>query len=88
MASTPRTPTRMLGAPALGPERLTFHVGGLTCASDAVRLEREVRGGMGVLDVMVNPITEIVYVTVDPARTTPEAVRRHIDATSYGPATR
>jgi Cu+-exporting ATPase len=75
-----------LAEPAMA--HVTVSVGGLTCASDAVRLERHIRRSQGVIDVVVNPITDRAYITIDRTRTTPEAIRRWVDASVYGPATR
>lgn len=92
MATTKRAPQRraqdaLTRDPALesGIARITVHVGGLTCASDAARLEHLIQPIPGVVAVVVNPITEIAYVTLAPTCTTPESIRRHIDATVYGP---
>lgn len=93
MMDARRSPFERLHLPAAGAggstpagQRLTFRVGGLTCAADATHLEHDLRREPGVLEVVVNPITETTYITIDPIRTTPEAIRRRIDATPYGPA--
>lgn len=69
------------------PIRAIFHIGGLTCASDALQIERRIQNDRGVIAVTVNPIVDYVYVTIDPRQTTPETVRARIEATGYGPVT-
>jgi copper chaperone CopZ len=81
-------PTANAVTASLAAERLVITVGGLTCASDAVRLEAAIRREPGVVDVVVNPITQTAYVTIDRGRATPEAIRCRIDASPYGPAAR
>jgi hypothetical protein len=82
-----RAPARA-AAPAPVQQLVKVHIGGLTCASDGVRLEHLIRDNIGVIDVFVNPITEIAYITIDSTLATPELIRRWIDATVYGPVTR
>lgn len=67
--------------------RAIFHIDGLTCASDALQVERRIQNDRGVIAVRVNPIVDYVYVTIDPRLTTPETVRARIEATGYGPVT-
>lgn len=75
------------GRPTSSLAHVTVSVGGLTCASDAVRLEHHIRRSQGVIDVVVNPITERAYITIDRTLTTPGTIRRWIDTSVYGPAT-
>ncbi len=51
-----------------------------SCGSGAV--ERALLDAPGVVDVYVNPATELAYVTCDPARTEPAELTRRI--TSVG----
>ncbi len=64
-----------------------FHLDGLTCASDAVRVERGMAGLTGIVAVTVNPITEVAFITFDPHRANSQRVHAYLDATGYGPAT-
>lgn len=41
---------------------------GFSCASQAIGLENQLRRVPGVIDVTVNPITEVAYITYDSAR--------------------
>jgi copper chaperone CopZ len=48
--------------------RLTIPISGLRCAgSECYTLERALRRVPGVVDVYVNPVTEIAYIDYDPA---------------------
>ena len=42
----------------------------LTCVADARRLERELRHRPGVLEAVVNPVTDRAYITFDAGRVT------------------
>jgi hypothetical protein len=51
-------------------KRLTIPIAGLRCAgSECYTLERALRREPGVVDVYVNPVTEIAYIDYDPAMT-------------------
>lgn len=48
-------------------KRLTIPISGLRCAgSECYTLERALRRVPGVVDVYVNPVTEIAYIDYDP----------------------
>jgi len=52
----------------MGAKRLTIPISGLRCAgSECYTLERALRTEPGVVDVYVNPVTEIAYIDYDPA---------------------
>lgn len=56
---------------------------GLSCAAEAVGLEHQLRQIDGVVRATVNPITETVYVCLDPARATAENVRLALERLGY-----
>ena len=64
-------------------ERVEIPIDGLSCASDAVRLERRLTNQHGVFEASVNPITEIAYVTFDPTVTDLLALRQRIENAGY-----
>ena len=49
----------------------------------ALRIERELAATDGVLEVYVNPVTEMAYVDFDPAETDPQALMRAIERAGY-----
>jgi len=58
----------------MGAKPLTIPISGLRCAgSECYTLERALRREPGVVDVYVNPVTEIAYIDYDPAMTGPGA---------------
>lgn len=57
-----RDPMRYMGDVI---QRVRLPLSGLSCASQAVGLEDRMRGVLGVIEAMVNPVTEIAYVTYD-----------------------
>jgi copper chaperone CopZ len=61
-----------------------FGIIGLTCAGEAIGLERHLRERTGVLKVTVNPVTECAYVTYDPDRVDPRSLVGVINAAGYG----
>lgn len=61
-----------------------FMITGMTCASEAVGLERRFKRQTGVVAVMVNPITEQAYISFDPALTNPEILVSTITSAGYG----
>jgi cation transport ATPase len=51
----------------MGAQRLTIPISGLRCAgSECYTLERALRRVPGVVDVYVNPVTEMAYIDYDP----------------------
>jgi copper chaperone CopZ len=81
------TTTQPVDATQGSSARVDFLLGGLTCASDATHVEHWMRHAPGVTEVVVNPVTEIAYVTFDPSRTDADAIHRALEASGYGPAT-
>jgi len=69
-------------------QRGGFHLAGIGSMSDALHVERLLRATAGVLDIVLSPVTEIAYVTFDPARIDPDRILRALDATGHGPASR
>lgn len=81
------TPTQSSSLPEQShgaePTQLHWDIAGLTCAADAVRLERHLRTIGGVIDVVVNPVTERAYLTFDAALVSPDALREAIDDAGF-----
>lgn len=65
-------------------EYCQIRITGLTCAGDAVGLERRLQRLNGVVTAMVNPITEQAYVDFDPAVTNIGNLVTAITAAGYG----
>ena len=64
-------------------EHVQLRIDGLSCAADAVGLEHRLIRHLGVVDAVVNPVTEIAYVTFDPAATGLSALRQSIENAGY-----
>lgn len=64
------------------PERVRLQIGGMTCASCAARIERNLNKLDGV-DATVNYATEEAAVSFDPTRVGVEALIRAVEATGY-----
>ena len=47
--------------------RREWNIVGLTCASDAIRLEHGLKKVKGVLNIVVNPVNEHAYIDFDPS---------------------
>jgi len=60
-----------------------LRIDGLSCAADAGELEHRLSHDGGVIDFVVNPITEIAYVTFDLAVTSPSLLQRRIENAGY-----
>ena len=61
----------------------------LSCAStERFTVERILRDTPGVLDVYVNPVTEMAYVEYDPTDTEPDALFRVLGRAGFAPADR
>jgi len=65
-------------------EHVEVRIDGLSCASDAIGLEHLLTHHAGVIEAMVNPVTEIAYVTFDPAVTGLSALRQRIEKAGFG----
>ena len=63
--------------------RSLFDLNGLTCASDAASLERHLGHVPGIIQVTVNPLTEIAYVTFNPSLATTPMILRHIEDAGF-----
>ena len=79
-----RTTTRDL--PALDPalpqlEQGQFPIIGSFCAGDAARLERRIGRIAGVHQVVVNPVTELVYISYDPELADAETLAATVNET-------
>ena len=61
-------------------QRVQLPIFGFSCASQAVGLEHQLRRVPGVIEVTVNPVTEIAYIAYDSSRveisSLADAVRR------------
>ena len=66
----------------VAPERVRLHVGGMTCASCAARVERKLNKLDGV-EATVNYATEEATVSFDPTHVDVEALIRAVEATGY-----
>lgn len=64
-------------------ERITLPVGGMTCAACVGHVEHALRDQPGVDDVVVNLITRSAAVTIDPDKTTPEALVAAVNEAGY-----
>lgn len=58
-------------------------VGGLSCGSDATKLERKLVAMDGIDRVTVNPLTETAYVTFDPYRLSLAEIKQTIRDVGY-----
>lgn len=67
-------------------EQLQIRVTGLTCASESAKLAHALSQYEGVLDVMVNPLTERAYVTYDPFIVDVASVEVMVRSAGYGVA--
>jgi cation transport ATPase len=65
-------------------QKVRIDVTGLSCAADAVGLERRLRRTPGLERVTVNPVTESVYATFDPDRLSLAALQAEIEWVGYG----
>ncbi len=63
--------------------RISFAVEGMTCASCVNRIERFLRKVDGVAEANVNLATEQAAVAYDPARVTPDDLKRAVEAAGY-----
>lgn len=66
----------------VAPDRVRLHVGGMTCASCAARVERKLNKLDGV-EATVNYATEEAAVSFDPTHVDVEALIRAVEATGY-----
>jgi copper chaperone CopZ len=61
----------------------------LGCAgAERLTIERVLRDDAGVLEVSVNPVTEMAYVEYDPSRTDPDALFGVLRRAGFAPADR
>ncbi len=76
--------TNMQPAPTEAtPQTIMLQVGGMTCASCALRVEKGLKKVPGVADAAVNLATERAQVTYDPATADVAALVKKIEATGY-----
>ena len=68
---------------ALSQERTLIRVLDFSCAGEGAGLERRLRRVAGVRQVNVNPLTETVYLTFDPAQTNPAELEFVVRAAGY-----
>ena len=83
MARTRIDGERPLHHAGVATEHQQFVITGLSCAAEAVGLERRLRRLAGVENVVVNPVTDLAYVTYDPERFEPAALVAAIEAAGY-----
>ena len=68
----------------MGSARITLPIFGLTCGGGgALTVERSLERTPGVLEVYVNPLTEMAYVQYDPATTGPRDLLAAIEAVGF-----
>jgi copper chaperone CopZ len=65
------------------PGYVHLEVSGMTCAGEAVGLERRLRRREGVLQVTVNPLTERAYLVYDPALVNRATLAALVEAAGY-----
>lgn len=65
MSNADRLPVAAASTPSAAVHG-AWDIAGLTCEADALRLEHRLERLRGVLDAVVNPVTERAYVTFDP----------------------
>jgi len=65
------------------PRRAKFKVDGISCASDAARLEHRLSRQVGVIGVSVNTITDFAYIAYDPAVTSTTLLQRQIEFSGF-----
>jgi Cu+-exporting ATPase len=82
MATTEIQPTPTGAAPAT----ITLQVGGMTCASCVMRVEKGLKKVPGVTEASVNLATERATVAYDPAMTTIADMIKKVEATGYSAA--
>jgi copper chaperone CopZ len=58
-------------------------IGGLRCPTVTGSLERDLARAPGVLEVVVNPVTDLVHIRFDPAVTGPDRLRRAVGRQGY-----
>jgi hypothetical protein len=85
-----RTPYSVVTVPDPGsmarrsrPQQTRFRVDGLTCATDANRLEHRLARQAGVIGVCVNQINDYAYIAFDPTMTSPSLLQRQIEVFGY-----
>ena len=83
MTSINPAPTGNIFPDDEGPFRVQLPVYGLSCASDAIGLERRLHKVIGVLEVTVNPITELAYFTYDPTQIGRASLTIEIERAGY-----
>jgi P-type Cu2+ transporter len=69
--------------PAIAPERVVLHVGGLHYASEKAVVEGKLGAQPGVLAVEANPVAQTAAVTFDPTRTSVEELARWVEQCGY-----
>lgn len=77
---TPQSPSL---ARTSTPRRVKFKVEGLSCASDAARLEHRLARQVGVIGVSVNTITDFAYIAYDPTMTSTSVLQRQIEFSGF-----
>lgn len=65
------------------PRRAKFKLDGVSCASDAARLEHRLSRQVGVIGVSVNTITDLAYIAYDPAVTSTSILQRQIEFSGF-----
>lgn len=64
-------------------ERVSFSIGGMTCAACQARVQRTLEQEPGVLDASVNLLLKTAAVTYDPASTSPDRLAALVRRTGY-----
>lgn len=65
------------------PKQAKFQIDGISCASDAARLEHRLSRQMGVIGVSVNTINDFAYVAYDPTITSSTLLQRQIEFSGF-----
>ncbi len=63
--------------------RREWNISGLTCSSDAIRLEHGLKKVKGVLDVVVNPVSERAYIDFDPSLSNEQALHSELEQLGF-----
>lgn len=72
-----------IGGRKVTSERREFFVSGMSCAAEAVRLERHLLHQHGVISAVVNPVTERAYIDYDAASIGETDLVAYIESIGY-----
>ncbi len=66
------------------PQKLSFPIQGMTCASCVARIEKSLRALEGVREASVNLATEKANIVYDPSLVEPESMKKAVEDLGYG----